>query len=146
MFTLSSIRACRIKVSSRSLQGKTHACRETRIDTDHIARSFPLSQEIDANAAPAFSAKSMDLFACRKRVILHVVPSTDPFNIFALRENRQITVAFTNTAVATLHWEMPTFLLYQVWMGEAEAHGTLFLHSVKEPSFVASRPVYIRTR
>lgn len=105
---------------------------ETHIDTNHIARSFPLTQEIDANAAPAFSAKAVDLFPCGKLVTLHVVPPRDPFDILALREDGQITVALTDAAVATLHWQVPTFLLSQVWVGESEAHGTLLSQLVED--------------
>lgn len=109
----------------------------THIDTNHIARSFPLPQEIDADATPTVSTETVDLLPRRELVTFHLLPPAEPLNILSLRENRQIAVAFADTTIAVLDGEMPAFLSGQIRVGEAKAYGTLRCLSVNYCPFEA---------
>lgn len=67
----------------------------------------------------------MDFFPRRKFVARHLVPSTYPFNVFALGKDDEVAVSLTDTAIAVLDGDVPAFLLGQIRMGKLEAHGTL---------------------
>lgn len=71
----------------------------------------------------------MDLLARRELVTLHFIPSTDPLDVFALRKNGQVPVAFTDTAITILHGEVPALLLGEIGVWEAKAHSTLVINS-----------------
>lgn len=53
----------------------------------------------------------MHFLLSRKLVVSHLVPPTQPLNVFALCKDGQISVALTDTAVAVFDGEMPSFLL-----------------------------------
>lgn len=98
---------------------------ETYVDTNHIACSFPLSQEIDADTTSTSSTKAVDFLARSKLVALHLLPAVDPLDDLALRKNGQVAISLTYTTVAVLDGKMPSFLLGQVRMREAKAYVAL---------------------
>lgn len=98
---------------------------QTHVDTNHIACSFPIPQEVNTDAAPTRSTKAMDFFLRRKLVIFHFLPSTHPLDVFALGKDHQVPIALTNTAIAVLDGDMPAFLFGEIRVGKTEAYGTL---------------------
>lgn len=100
-------------------------CRETYINTKHIARSFPLPQEIDANTTPTISTETMNLLPCRECITFHLLPPADPLNVLSLRKYGQIAVPLTDTTITVLDGNMPAVLLGQFRVRKAKAYGAL---------------------